>query len=59
MNPLPGTTPEGTKWAYALLAREASGEQIEVVSAEAWRNVLGFAQNADAKQALAIVRAAA
>ena len=59
MNPKPGTTPDGIRWAHALLAREAGGEMLDVVSCEAWREVLGFEKNADAKQALATVRAAA
>lgn len=59
MNPKHGTTPDGIRWAYALLAREAGGEMLDVVSGEAWRDVLGFAQNEDAKKALATVRASA
>lgn len=59
MNPKPGTTPDGIRWAHALLAREAGGEMLDVVACEAWREVLGFAPNEDAKQALAVVRAAA
>lgn len=59
MNPKPGTTPDGIRWAYALLAREAGDEMLDVVSCEAWREVLGFAPNEDARTALAAVRAAA
>lgn len=47
--PLPGTTPAGTKWAYALIEREASGEQLPEISRQSWREVLGYASDADAK----------
>lgn len=59
MNPLPGTTEEGTKWAHALMAREASGENVVLIAAQAWREVLGFPADISAKAALEQARAAA
>lgn len=51
MNPLPGTTKEGIRWAHALLNREAAGEQLPAISCAAWREVLGFGADIDAKRA--------
>jgi hypothetical protein len=39
------------RWAVALLLREASGEQLELVAAEAWREVLGYPADYEAKAA--------
>lgn len=47
--PKKGTTPEGIQWAYRLVAREAAGEHLPMVSRQAWREVLGYAPDADAK----------
>lgn len=47
--PKKGTTPEGIQWAYRLVGREASGEQLPMVSRQSWREVLGYAPDADAK----------
>lgn len=47
--PKKGTTPEGLQWAYLLVGREASGEQLPMVSRQAWREVLGYAPDVDAK----------
>lgn len=44
-----GTTPEGIQWAYRLVEREAAGEHLPMVSRQAWREVLGYAPDADAK----------
>lgn len=52
MNPLPGTTPAGTKWAYALMVREAGGETLVPLAAQSWREVLGFPSDISAKKAL-------
>ena len=38
-------------WAVNLLKREASGDQIELVASEAWREVLGYPKDKDAKAA--------
>ena len=56
--PLPGTTKEGTRWAYRLMEREASGESLPIISTEAWRHVLGFPKDMSAKNALEIVKGA-
>lgn len=50
--PLDGTTAKGRQWAYKLMEREASGETLDNVSASSWREVLGFAADANAKAAL-------
>ena len=34
-----------------MLRREAAGEQIEVIAAESWREVLGYPKDHDAKSA--------
>ena len=46
------------QWAVNLVKREASGEQLEIVSTEAWREVLGYGKDADAKTVLAEIRKA-
>ena len=38
-------------WAVNLLKREAAGEQIEVIAAESWREVLGYPADYEAKAA--------
>ncbi len=48
----PGMTIDGARWAFRLVEREASGEQIETISREAWREVLGFDKDTTARQAL-------
>ncbi len=48
-----GDAKAGTKWAVDLMEREAGGETLDVVSADAWRDVLGFAPDVEAKQAMA------
>jgi hypothetical protein len=35
-------------WAVNLMKREAAGEQIEVIAAESWREVLGYPKDHDA-----------
>lgn len=40
------------QWAVNLIRREASGESLQSVSTEAWREVLGFDKAITAKQAL-------
>lgn len=52
-----GTTKAGTKWAYALMEREANGEALINHAAKAWREVLGYPADMDAKQALEAVKA--
>ena len=54
-----GTTKAGTKWAYALMEREAGGEALVDHAARAWREVLGHPSDMDAKQALEGLKAAA
>ena len=44
------------QWAYELMVREAAGEQLPVVSTAAWREVLGYPKDKDAKQALEAVK---
>jgi len=53
----PGATEAGTKWAVRLLEREASGEALHSISRSAWRDVLGYGPDADAKAALEAFRA--
>lgn len=48
-----GTTKAGTKWAYALMEREANGEALVHIAAKSWREVLGYPSDIDAKKALA------
>jgi hypothetical protein len=38
-------------WAVNLMKREAAGEQIEVIAAESWREVLGYPKDHQAKSA--------
>lgn len=51
-----GTTKAGTKWAYALMEREANGEALVHIAAQSWREVLGYPSDMDAKQALEAVK---
>lgn len=55
--PKKGTTPEGIQWAYRLMEREARGDVLPMVSRNAWREVLGYSPDADAKAALEAHRA--
>lgn len=57
MNPLPGTTKDGTKWAVRLMEREANGEALVHIAAKSWREVLGYPSDMDAKKALEAVKA--
>lgn len=43
-------------WAYRLMEREASGEQINVIAAQFWREALGLPADMDAKKALQAVK---
>lgn len=52
-----GTTKAGTKWAYALMEREANGESLVHIAAKSWREVLGYPSDMDAKKALEAVKA--
>ena len=52
-----GTTKAGTKWAYALMEREANGESLVHHAARSWREVLGYPADMDAKKALEGVKA--
>lgn len=45
-------------WAINLVKREAGGEQLEISSTEAWREVLNYGKDADAKAVLAEVKKA-
>lgn len=56
---LAGTTKAGTKWAYALMEREANGEPIVHIAATSWREALGYPNDMDAKEALEAVKAKA
>lgn len=47
-----GTTKAGTKWAYALMEREANGESLVHIAAQSWREVLGYPAGTDANKAL-------
>ena len=44
------------QWAFDLMVREAAGEQLPVISTAAWREVLGYPKDKDAKQALEAVK---
>lgn len=44
-------------WAYRLMEREASGERINQVAAQFWREALGLPADIDAKKALEAVKA--
>lgn len=52
-----GTTKSGTKWAYALMEREANGESLVHIAAQSWREVLGYPADMDAKKALEATKA--
>ena len=52
-----GTTKAWTKWAYALMEREANGELLVHHAARSWREVLGYPEDMDAKHALEGVKA--
>ena len=52
LNPLPGMTHSGSRWAFNLIKREASGEQLNDISKMAWREVFQLPKDADAKAAL-------
>ena len=54
--PPPGTTPEGTKWAYALMELEANGGQVNYLASQMWREALGYPKDADAKAALQAIK---
>lgn len=56
-NPLPGTTPDRIRWTYRLIEREAAGEQLPEISKQAWREVLGYPMDTDAKAALEAIKA--
>lgn len=56
MNPLPGTTKEGTKWAVRLMEREVRGDVLHSISRSAWREVLGYPVDMDAKTAIESVK---
>lgn len=43
-------------WAYALMVREAGGEEINIIAAEFWREALGLNADADAKQVLESIK---
>jgi hypothetical protein len=44
------------QWAVNLMHREAGVEMLESISKEAWREVLGYPKDQDAKQALEAVK---
>lgn len=44
-------------WAYALMVREAGGEEINIIAAQFWREALGYPKDADAKKVLESVKA--
>lgn len=43
-------------WAYALMVREAGGEEINIIAAEFWREALGYPKDQDAAAALEAVK---
>ena len=51
-----GTTKAGTKWAYALMEREANGETVEYLAGQMWREALGYPKDANAKAALQAIK---
>lgn len=53
---LPGTTKAGTKWAVRLMEREASGEQVDAIACQFWREALGYPADIDAKKVLESTR---
>lgn len=50
---LPGTTKASTKWAVRLMEREAAGEALHHIAETSWREVLGYAKDAEAGKAWA------
>lgn len=56
MNMKPGMTTGGAAWAFRLMAREAGGEQLESISQESWREVLGYPKDQDARQAMEAIK---
>lgn len=46
------------RWALNLVRREAAGEQLQLISTEAWREVLNYGKDANAKTVLAEIRKA-
>lgn len=50
--PKKGMTEDGGRWAYRLMEREARDDVLPMVSRNAWREVLGYAPDANAKDAL-------
>lgn len=40
------------RWAYALILREANGDQVDILAAATWREVLGFSKTTTPEQAL-------
>lgn len=50
--PKKGMTEEGSRWAFRLMEREARGDVLPSISRSAWREVLGYSPDADAKAAL-------
>lgn len=55
--PKNGMTEEGGRWAYVLMEREARGDVLPSISRRAWREVLGYSHDVDAKDALEAHRA--
>lgn len=39
----------GKQWAYRLMEQEATGEELATVAMDAWREVLGYPKDANAK----------
>lgn len=44
------------QWAVSLITREAGGEALQQVSMDAWREVLGYPKDQDARQALEAIK---
>jgi hypothetical protein len=44
------------QWALNLLKREASGEKLQTVSAEAWREVFCFTKATTAREAMKSIK---
>lgn len=40
------------QWAVRLMEREASGEQVDAIACQFWREALGYPADIDAKKAL-------
>lgn len=53
---LPGMTEEGARWAYRLMERDARGDAMQAISRSSWREVLGYAADVNAKDALKAYR---